>query len=115
MENEWKAIKVSGNTHAELTGLVGHLTAKSCKVKTYEDAIVSLLHNSVIMEPELLEEIEKFIKANKDLGYITKAEFLSAGARGLLHDFYRHEARAKSTSHKSGTPKEASSKDGQNS
>ena len=64
-----KTTKITDNLHAELTALVGQLIAKSCRVKTYEDAIESLLHHSVIMEPELVENIEQFIGENKQLGY----------------------------------------------
>ena len=39
-----KTIKISDQTHAKLTRVVGQLTAKSGKIKTYEDAICTLLY-----------------------------------------------------------------------
>jgi len=88
-----KVIKISDSLHTELTIIVGELIAKSCRVKTYEDAVESLLHNSVIMEPELLEDIEKFIRENKQLGYTSKEEFLRASSRWLIHDLSRAKKR----------------------
>jgi hypothetical protein len=38
-----KALKVSDQTHARLTVVVGKLTAASGKIKTYEEAICALL------------------------------------------------------------------------
>jgi hypothetical protein len=39
-----KALKVSDQTHARLTVIVGKLTAASGKIKTYEDAVEALLN-----------------------------------------------------------------------
>ncbi|MCW4007386.1 MAG: hypothetical protein NWF09_01660 [Candidatus Bathyarchaeota archaeon] len=38
-----KTLKISDETHAKLTRIVGQLTATSGKKKTYEDAINALL------------------------------------------------------------------------
>ncbi len=38
-----KALKVSDQTHARLTVVVGKLTAATGKIKTYEEAICALL------------------------------------------------------------------------
>lgn len=38
-----KAIKISDQTHARLTAVLGKLIAKSSKIKTYEDTVVALL------------------------------------------------------------------------
>jgi len=81
-----KALKVSDQTHVEITKIVGLLTAESGIVKTYEDAVKALLHQSVIMPPEILQEIEEFIEKNKQFGYSTKEEFLR-GAAGWLIDY----------------------------
>ena len=84
-----KAIKVSDQTHAELTRVVGLLTAESGIVKTYEDAVEALLHKSLIMPPEILQEVEDFIEKNKQFGYITKEEFIREGARWLMDSLKR--------------------------
>ncbi len=44
-----KAIKISCQTHVELTRIVGHLTAESCVAKTYGDAVEALLYKSVVL------------------------------------------------------------------
>ena len=84
-----KAIKISDQTHSELTRIVGQLTAESGIVKTYEDAVEALLHKSVIMPPEVLQEVEDFIEKNKQLGYSTKEEFLRGAARWLIDHLSR--------------------------
>ena len=84
-----KAIKISDQTHSELTRIVGKLTAESGVVKTYEDAVEALLHKSVIMPPEILQEVEDFIVKNKQFGYSTKEEFLRGAARLLIDQLSR--------------------------
>jgi hemerythrin len=84
-----KAIKISDQTHSELTRIVGKLTAESSVVKTYEDAVEALLHKSVIMPPEILQEIEDFIEKNKQFGYSSKEEFLRGAVRWLIDHLSR--------------------------
>ena len=84
-----KAIKISDQTHSELTRIVGKLTAESGVVKTYEDAVEALLHKSVIMQPEILQEIEDFIEKNKQFGYSSKEEFLRGAVRWLIDHLSR--------------------------
>jgi hypothetical protein len=79
-----KAIKISDQTHSELTRIVGKLTAESGVVKTYEEAVEALLHKSVIMPPEILQEVEDFIEKNKQFGYSSKEEFLRGAVRWLI-------------------------------
>ena len=38
-----KTLKISDQTHAKLTKIVGQLTAETGKIATYEDAICALL------------------------------------------------------------------------
>ena len=90
-----KTIKISDQTHAELTRVAGLLTAESGKVKTYENAMEALLHKSAVMPPEVLQEIEDFIVKNKQFGYSTKEEFLRGAARLLIDQLSRvHESSA---------------------
>lgn len=84
-----KALKISDQTHAEITKIVGLLTAESGIVKTYEDAVKALLHQSVIMPPEVLKEVEDFIEKNKQFGYSTKEEFLRDAVRWLIDQLSR--------------------------
>ncbi|MCX8153577.1 MAG: ribbon-helix-helix domain-containing protein [Candidatus Bathyarchaeota archaeon] len=61
------------------------------KMQTYTDAIESLLSQSVILPSELLNEIQNFIDANKQLGYSTKEEFIRDAIRfklGFLNGRY---------------------------
>ena len=79
-----KALKVSAQLLAELTAIVGQLTAESGKIKTYDNAVETLIHQSVVIPPEVLQGIEDFIKKNKQFGYLTKEEFLRGAARWLM-------------------------------
>jgi metal-responsive CopG/Arc/MetJ family transcriptional regulator len=58
--------------------------AETGKMQTYDDALDALLSKSVILPEQLLIEIEEFIKENKDLGYVTKEDFLRDVARQKL-------------------------------
>jgi hypothetical protein len=84
-----KTLKISDQTHAELTRIAGLLTAESGKVKTYEDAVEALLHQSVIMPSGVLDEVEAFIEKNKQFGYLIKEEFLRGAARWLIDHLSR--------------------------
>ncbi len=84
-----KAVKVSDQIHAELVPIVGELIAESCQMKTYGDAIEALIHRSVILPPGLLTEVEEFVKSNKQLGYLTKEDFLRGAARWLMEELNR--------------------------
>ena len=76
-----KTLKISDQTHAELTREVGQLTAESGKINTYEEAIEALLHRSALLPQELLNEVAAFLEKNRQLGYVTKEEFLKDAAR----------------------------------
>ncbi len=84
-----KMLKVSDQTHAEITKIVGQLIAESGKINTCEDAIEALLHRSALLPSELLLEVERFLEENKQLGYVTKEEFLKDAARSLMEQMRR--------------------------
>mgnify|MGYP001167293446 CR=1 FL=1 len=71
-----KALKLSDQTHAKLTSIVGQLTAQTGKIQTYEDATKVLLQRTAPLPLELLMEIEGFIDKNKQFGYTTKEDFV---------------------------------------
>ena len=79
-----KTIKISDEAHRKLTATVGTLMAKTGKMQTYQDTIEAMLSQSVILPPELLAEIESFMKKNKHLGYTTREEFIRDAARWRL-------------------------------
>jgi len=64
--------------------LLGELTAQTMKMQTYQDAIAALLSQSVVLPPELLREVEKFIQKHKHKGYTRKEEFIRQAIRFLL-------------------------------
>jgi len=89
---ELKTLRISDDAHQKLTALLGEITAQTMKMQTYTDAIESLLSQSVILPPELLNETEDFIEANKHLGYMTREEFIRDALRsqlGLLKEQYK--------------------------
>ena len=65
-------LKISDETHAKLTSVVGRLMAETGKMKTYSDAIETMLSKSVMLSPQLLDQVEIFMKENAQLGYATK-------------------------------------------
>ncbi|MEM3699870.1 MAG: ribbon-helix-helix domain-containing protein [Candidatus Bathyarchaeia archaeon] len=79
-----KTLRISDDAHQRLTALLGELTAQTMKMQTYTDAIESLLSQSVILPPELLNEIESFIERNKHLGFTTREEFIRDAVRWRL-------------------------------
>jgi len=79
-----KTIRIADDAHQKLTALLGELTAESMKMQTYTDAIDSLLSQSVMLPPELLAEVEKFMEENKRLGYTTREEFIKDAIRARL-------------------------------
>ena len=79
-----KTLRVSDGAHQKLTGLLGEMTAQTLKMQTYTDAIDSLLSQSVILPPELLNETQNFIEANRQLGFTTREEFIRDAKRFRL-------------------------------
>ncbi len=89
-----KIVKVSDQTHAQLTRSVGELTAQTGKKKTYQETIELLLQTRVILPQELLRRIQEFIEKNKQWGYISEADFLKDAARIRLEYVTKHAAAA---------------------
>ncbi len=88
-----KTLRVSDDAHQKLTAMLGEITAQTMKMQTYTDAIESLLSQSVILPPELLNEIQGFIEENKQLGYTTREEFIRDAVRyrlRFLRDQYEY-------------------------
>jgi hypothetical protein len=79
-----KTLRISDDAHQKLTALLGEITAQTMKMQTYTDAIESLLSQSVILPPELLNETQIFIDENKQLGYTTREEFIRDAIRYRL-------------------------------
>jgi hypothetical protein len=79
-----KTLGISEVSHRKLTATLGTLMAQTGKMQTYQDAIEAMLNQSVILPPELLAEIEKFIAENKRLGFTTREEFIRDAARWRL-------------------------------
>ena len=79
-----KTLKIDDDTHSKLTSLLGELTAQTSKMQTYQDAINSLLEESVMLPPELIEQTRNFVEENKQLGFTTKEEFVRDAIRFRL-------------------------------
>jgi hypothetical protein len=84
-----KTFKVSDDVHRKLTAALGALMAETGRMQTYQDALEAILDKSVILPEQLLLEIEQFIKENKDLGYVTKEDFIRDASRQKLQEFAR--------------------------
>jgi hypothetical protein len=86
-------LRISDEVHRKLTAVLGALVAETGKMQTYQDALDAILSKSVILPEQLLLEIEEFMKENKDLGYVTKEDFLRDTARQKLQDIKDKSAR----------------------
>ena len=58
--------------------------AQTGKMQTYQDAVEALINESVMLPPEVLEQIQSFIEENKHLGFTTKEEFIRDAIRFRL-------------------------------
>jgi hypothetical protein len=85
-----KTLRTSDEAHIKLTGTVGTLMVQTGKMQTYQDAIEAMLSRSVILPPELLEDIESFKEKNKHWGFTTREEFICDAARWRL-EFLRED------------------------
>jgi hypothetical protein len=79
-----KTLRISDEIHRKLTATVGTLMAQTGKMQTYSDAIEVLLDKSVTLSPELLRQVDDFLKENRQLGYATKEEFIGDAIRSKL-------------------------------
>jgi hypothetical protein len=85
-----KTLRISDEAHAKLTSVLGRLMAESGKMKTYSDAIEAMLSKSVMLSPELLEQVDNFIRENAQLGYTAKKEFIQDAIRSRLKSKEKH-------------------------
>jgi hypothetical protein len=79
-----KTLRISDETHRKLTATLGTLMAQTGKLQTYSDTIEALISRSIILSPDLLAEVEKYIAENKQQGYITREEFIAEATRLLM-------------------------------
>jgi len=79
-----KTLRISDDVHQKLTGMLGELTSQTMKLQTYQDALEAMLSQSVILPPDLLIEVEKFLQEKKGLGFTSKEDFLRDAARFRL-------------------------------
>jgi Arc/MetJ-type ribon-helix-helix transcriptional regulator len=79
-----KTLRISNDAHQKLTAMLGEITAQTMKMQTYTDAIENLLSTSVSLPPELLNETQNFIEANRQLGYTSREEFIRDAIRTQL-------------------------------
>ena len=71
-----KTLRVSDDVHRELTRLLGEMMVQTRKTQTYSDVMEALVSRSVLLPSELLRRVDEFIEGNKQLGYITREEFI---------------------------------------
>jgi Arc/MetJ-type ribon-helix-helix transcriptional regulator len=79
-----KTLRISNDAHQKLTAMLGEITAQTMKMQTYTDVIENLLSTSVSLPPELLNETQNFIEANRQLGYTSREEFIRDAIRTQL-------------------------------
>jgi hypothetical protein len=101
---EVKTLRISDEVHRKLTAALGALMAETGKMQTYDDALDAILGKSVVLPEQLLIEIKEFINENKDLGYVTKEDFLRDAARQKLQDL-KDETQARKSKVKRTQPK----------
>ncbi len=79
-----KTLRISDDAHQKLTAMLGEITAQTMKMQTYTDAIENLLSTSISLPPELLNETQSYIEANRNLGYTSREEFIRDAIRTQL-------------------------------
>jgi metal-responsive CopG/Arc/MetJ family transcriptional regulator len=60
------------------------MMAKTGKTQTYNDVVDALISRSVFIPATLREKVDDAIKANKQLGYTTREEFIEAALIRML-------------------------------
>ena len=90
-----KAIKISDDAHARLTGILGLLMAKSGKSQTYADALQALTDQAVLLPEEMISHIREIV-ADKDLGYTSPEEFVKDAVRDKLAAITKKSRASKS-------------------
>ncbi len=79
-----KTLRISDDAHQKLTAMLGEITAQTMKMQTYTDAIENMLSTSISLPPELLNETQSFVEANRQLGYTSREEFIRDAIRTQL-------------------------------
>jgi Arc/MetJ-type ribon-helix-helix transcriptional regulator len=79
-----KTLRISDDAHQKLTAMLGEITAQTMKMQTYTDAIENMLSTSISLPPELLNETQSFVEANRKLGYTGREEFIRDAIRTQL-------------------------------
>jgi len=79
-----KTLRVSNSVYQQLTRLLGKLTAQNGVMKTFNDVVEDLVSRRVLLPPEMLKHIQKFVITNKQLRYASKEEFISDAAQPRL-------------------------------
>ena len=79
-----KTLRISDDAHQKLTGMLGEITTQTMKMQTYTDAIENMLSTSVSLPPELLNEAQTVVEANRHLGYTSREEFIRDAIRTQL-------------------------------
>jgi hypothetical protein len=90
-----KAIKVPDDVHAQLTGKLGLLMAKSGKPQTYADVIRALTTQAILLPEEMINNIVQIV-ADKDLGYTSIEEFVKDAIRDKLEAVTKKSHKSKS-------------------
>lgn len=78
-----KAIKISDDVHARLTGILGLLIAKSGKPQTYAYALQALTSQAILLPEEMMNHIKEVV-AEKDLCYTNPEDFIKDAIRDKL-------------------------------
>ena len=79
-----KTLRISDDAHQKLTAMLGEISAQTMKMQTYTDAIENMLSTSISPPPELLNETQSFVEANRKLGYTSREEFIRDAIRTQL-------------------------------
>ena len=78
-----KTIRISDDSHRELTRLLGEAMAKTGEPKTYRDVVEALTERSVVLSAVLVEKIDAAIK-DKRLGYVTREALVEDAVKAFL-------------------------------
>jgi hypothetical protein len=79
-----KTLKISESVHSKLTSIVGRLMAETGQPKTYSDALEAMLSTSIMLSPELLNQVRIYMKSHLEMSYLTEREFIEDAVRSRL-------------------------------
>ena len=79
-----KTVRVSDELHALLTAKKGQLIAETGKMQTFTDVVTVLMMRSPCLKPELLRQVEEFLRGRGQTKYSSVEDFVENAVKLAL-------------------------------